>query len=200
MWWYKYPTKVPHWWETQHWLSYWRDVVREQTISLSRFLWRSMASLNYTGSEIKWTTLCRRHFQTHFLGNCILIKSSLQFVPKGPINNFPALVQISQSSNKFPKHCPVEFILGNIRYVSIFYHLPALRWGRRLKWFYLEGKDLLILCRLVNTMVPNGPAKQGGTSCHGSDLILADNFDFSNSYFDIFQTHWNDIRPLTFIP
>ena len=35
---------------------------------------------------------CRQHFQVHFLW--ILIKISLKFVPKGPINNIPALVQI----------------------------------------------------------------------------------------------------------
>ena len=38
----------------------------------------------------------RRHFQIHFLFNenaWTLIKISLKFVPKGPINNIPALVQ-----------------------------------------------------------------------------------------------------------
>ena len=36
----------------------------------------------------KWTPFRRRQFQMHFL------KISLKFVPKGPINNVPAMVQI----------------------------------------------------------------------------------------------------------
>ena len=47
--------------------------------------------------QIKWLPTCRRqHFKCIFLNEnvCILIKISLKFVPKGPINNIPALVQI----------------------------------------------------------------------------------------------------------
>ena len=42
------------------------------------------------------TTLCSRYFQTHFLvlNCCILIKSSLKFVPNVPFNNISALIQI----------------------------------------------------------------------------------------------------------
>ena len=38
----------------------------------------------------------RRHFQMHFLNEniWISIKISLKFIPKGPINNIQALVQI----------------------------------------------------------------------------------------------------------
>ena len=44
----------------------------------------------------KWTPFRRRHFQVHFLewNVWILIKISMKFVPKGPMNNIPALVQI----------------------------------------------------------------------------------------------------------
>ena len=47
-------------------------------------------------AETKWAPFCRQHFQTHFINEncCILIKISLKFVPKGPINNIPAFVQI----------------------------------------------------------------------------------------------------------
>ena len=40
--------------------------------------------------------ISRRHFQMHFLewNVWILIKISLKFIPKHPINNIPALVQI----------------------------------------------------------------------------------------------------------
>ena len=47
--------------------------------------------------ETKWTSLCRRHFQTHCQKNanvCISMKIPLKFVPKGPINDIPVLVQI----------------------------------------------------------------------------------------------------------
>ena len=45
---------------------------------------------------IKWQPFCRRQFQIHFhvRNSCILIQISLKFVPKGPITNIPALVQI----------------------------------------------------------------------------------------------------------
>ena len=44
----------------------------------------------------KWTPFRRRHFQVHFLEWkwWIPIKISLKFVPKGQINNIPALVKI----------------------------------------------------------------------------------------------------------
>ena len=51
--------------------------------------------LTHWGWE-KWTPFRRRHFQMHFLNKnvWIPIKVSLEFVPKGPINNMLALVQI----------------------------------------------------------------------------------------------------------
>ena len=47
-------------------------------------------------AETKWTPFRRRHFQVHLLNEnvWITIQNSLKFVPKGPINNIPALVQI----------------------------------------------------------------------------------------------------------
>ena len=46
-------------------------------------------------AKTKWTKFCR-HFQIIFFNEnvWIWIKISLKFVPKGPINNIPALVQI----------------------------------------------------------------------------------------------------------
>ena len=44
-------------------------------------------------AETKWTPFRRRHFQVHE-NVWIPITISLQFVPEGPINNIPALVQI----------------------------------------------------------------------------------------------------------
>ena len=47
-------------------------------------------------AETKWTLFHRRHFKCIFVNEnvWILTKISLKFVHKGPINNFPALVQI----------------------------------------------------------------------------------------------------------
>ena len=46
-------------------------------------------------AETRWLPFRTRHFQMHFNENVsIPIKISLKFVPKGPINNIPALVQI----------------------------------------------------------------------------------------------------------
>ena len=44
----------------------------------------------------KWPIFCIRHFQMQFCQQkkCTLIKISLNFVPKGPVGNEPALVQI----------------------------------------------------------------------------------------------------------
>ena len=41
----------------------------------------------------KWSPFRRRYFHMHFRDEifCILIKISLKFVPKGPIDNNPAL-------------------------------------------------------------------------------------------------------------
>ena len=47
-------------------------------------------------AETKWPPLSIRHFQMHFLNEnmWILIMISLNFVPEGPINSIPGLVQI----------------------------------------------------------------------------------------------------------
>ena len=53
-------------------------------------------AVNLSPPWTKWPTFPRRHFQMHFheWKFCILIRTSLKFVPNGPINNIPALVQI----------------------------------------------------------------------------------------------------------
>ena len=52
--------------------------------------------LKHIEAETKWPLFRRWHFQVHFLewNVSIPIKISLKFVPKGSINNIPALVQI----------------------------------------------------------------------------------------------------------
>ena len=57
-------------------------------------LWMSTGHLHIE-SETKWMPFRRWHFQVHFLENVwVPVKISLKFVPKGAINNIPALVQI----------------------------------------------------------------------------------------------------------
>ena len=55
----------------------------------------------------------RREFQMHFVGwnDRILIRISLKFVPRSPIDNMPALVQIMawcRTGDKHSKHCEVH--------------------------------------------------------------------------------------------
>ena len=47
-----------------------------------------------TEAETKRSPFSGRHFQMHFLEWKCMIKISLKFIPKGPVNNIPALVQI----------------------------------------------------------------------------------------------------------
>ena len=61
-------------------------------------------------TETKCLTFRRRHFQTNFYFNenvCISIKISLKFVPKCPINNIPALVQIMATNHYLDQCCLV---------------------------------------------------------------------------------------------
>ena len=53
-------------------------------------------------AETRWPTFFRRHFQMHFFNEnvWILIKISLKFVPKGPINNIPTSVQVRAAPNR----------------------------------------------------------------------------------------------------
>ena len=70
------------------WHRYNRHGERFQTIHVVRY--------EHIEVETRWPPFSRRHFRTHFLERkCYnLINDSLKFVPDGPINNFPVLVQI----------------------------------------------------------------------------------------------------------
>ena len=50
--------------------------------------------LQHIGAETKCPPFTKQHFQMHFLNVWIPIKISLELVPRGSINNIPALVQI----------------------------------------------------------------------------------------------------------
>ena len=73
--------------------------------------------------ETKWTPFRRRHFQLHFLewNVWIPIKISLKFVPKGPINNIPALVQIMAWCR------PGDEPLSELMMVSLLTHICVTR-------------------------------------------------------------------------
>ena len=55
-----------------------------------------IVQVEHIEAETKWPPFHRPHFQMHFLelNFWILIQISLRFIPKGPINNIPSLVQI----------------------------------------------------------------------------------------------------------
>ena len=80
----------------------WSGAIRVRYWTICLFLFGPMKCC-YSGPKQlthwgrgKWPPFCRRHFQIHFLERkvWISIKVSLKFVPKGPINNIPSLVQI----------------------------------------------------------------------------------------------------------
>ena len=70
-----------------------------------------------------WTTFCRWHFQMYFFIENVWISSkiSLKFVPKGPINNIPALVQI------MAWRCPGDKPLSESMMVSLPMHICLTR-------------------------------------------------------------------------
>ena len=64
----------------------------------SFIVWGGLQAVYLIEAETKWLPFSRRHFQMHFLEwKCIhetvliSIKISLKFVPKGLIDNIPAL-------------------------------------------------------------------------------------------------------------
>ena len=73
--------------------------------------------------ERKWPSFSRRHFQMHFLVSKLWIpnKIPLKFVPKGPINNVPALVQI------ISWHRPGDKPLSEPMMVSLLMHICVTR-------------------------------------------------------------------------
>ena len=70
----------------------------------------------------KWTPFRRRHFRIFFNENVwISIKISLKFVPKGPIKNIPAMVQI------MAWHRPGDKPLSELMMVSLPTHICVAR-------------------------------------------------------------------------
>ena len=88
----------------------------------------------------KWSLFRRRYFQTHFFLNenvIISIQISLKFVPKGPINNIPALVQIMAWRR------PGDKPLSEAMLISLLTHICVTRpqWvklhiGGSMQWIY----------------------------------------------------------------
>ena len=99
------PTSGPHIWGEKFYMkrvptSWWylsKTFHIWQAETLHRHLRVEMVNtLTVIEAETKWPTFCSRYFQTHFLEwkLLILIQISLKFVPRGPLSNNPALVQI----------------------------------------------------------------------------------------------------------
>ena len=91
----------------------------------------SESLLTHWGRD-KWTPFRRRHFQTHFLEwkYYNLIKISLKFVPKGPIYNNPAMVQIMAWRR------PGDKSLSEPMMVSLPTHICVTRpqWVKNIHW------------------------------------------------------------------
>ena len=72
-----------------------------------------------------WPSVCRRHFQIPFLHQtCIFIQILLKYVPKGPADINPALVQIMawrQTGNKLLSK-PMLSNFGDIYIYASFHH------------------------------------------------------------------------------
>ena len=92
-------TKSSHW---LHWkLSWWQfrqnDNISVSLNSICRCNDDQVPTTKLTHPpSTKWPPFTRRHFQMHFheWKALYLIRISLKFVPNGPINNIPALIQI----------------------------------------------------------------------------------------------------------
>ena len=96
--------------------SFWRnnDVIiascMHWDVSNERRFYTLLTNLPWT----KWSPFRRRYFQMYFREwkFCILIKIWLKFVPKGPVDNNPALVKITAWHRIDPIHCRIYAALG----------------------------------------------------------------------------------------
>ena len=72
-------------------------------------------------AETKWTQFSRRHFQMVFFNEnvWISIEVSLKFVPKGPINNIPALVQIMAWRRQGDKPLSETIMVNLLTHISV---------------------------------------------------------------------------------
>ena len=91
-------------------------------------------------AETKWPQFSRRRFQIHFLYEniWILIKISLKFVPYGPINNIPSLVQI------MAWHWPGDKPLSEPAMASLLPHIgiTLLQWVTDMSQGSQDVKDM----------------------------------------------------------
>ena len=89
--------------------------------------------------EAQWPPFRRRHFQMHFPEwkyMNISIDISLNFVPKGPINNIPALVQImawrlpgdKPSSEPMIVSLPTHICVTRPHWVNLFFNHTHDNW------------------------------------------------------------------------
>ena len=81
------------------WYIYFQSRTKHKSGSLMRHILSQniiMWGNQHIEAETKWPPFPRRHFQMHCFNEnvCISIKISLKFVPKGPFDKIPALVQI----------------------------------------------------------------------------------------------------------
>ena len=91
----------------------------------------------------KWPPFCRSHFQSHFNENVrISIKFSLKFVPKGPINNIPALVQILAWRRPGDKPLSEPIMVKILTHICVTQPQWVKTWLSRSK--YLHKRDPIV--------------------------------------------------------
>ena len=87
----------------------------------------SFLTFNTLGPRLKWTPFHRRYFQGHFpkWKSLHSIKILLKFVPNGPINNIPALLQIMSSS-------PTHICVTRLHWINVPVSTGIWSW---MQWF-----------------------------------------------------------------
>ena len=109
-------------------------------------------------AETTWPLFHRRHFQTYFLNENvrISIKISLKFVPKGPVNSIPTLVQImtwrwpgaKPLSEPMMVRLPTHICVTRPQWVKVLWHISTITSKLGHCWF----KD----CNLICIVLTNG--------------------------------------------
>ena len=103
-------------------------------------IWISILSTNskHIEPETKCPPFSRPHFQLHFCEWKCMIKISLKFVPKDPINNIPALVQVIAWHRPGSKPLPEPMM----------FHLLMHKCVTRPQWLNV-GRESLIQFNMV---------------------------------------------------
>ena len=144
------------WWMNNAKWCQWNTYISSETLNIT-FIYHvvSVHQLTHWGRE-KWPTFPRRHFQMFEF----LFKISPKFVPKGPINNIPALVRIMAGRRtgdkllsesmmvKLPTHICVtrpQWVKKNVPWL--------VRWKNMMKNLRFSTKTLCFIWLSRNSII-----------------------------------------------